>query len=290
MKNDLRSDTYLKSFGVVSLSDTFTELPKAHGLVYKGMISAYDFMLSGMNQVNRQLFRLKAATHPKIQLFGDIWGKGYDVENQMINHIIHYLRTRKVTWDWSRLLVSKQEVLVLAGLKLDISNSLLSDAERQAIAYWVEISGTKFDVNFDDYKWESAIEIVRFQRDLDENRKLLRPIKEFVDKTINSRIQAVYSPYSKKEKDKLKKARISDLVDKIKGDIAYFPFNPTNVLIPLGGSKLPDVPPSTDEGWDSMMTRYRTWSSTVSSPSLLRIADSLAAEYRTYSVTFPSGT
>jgi len=244
---DQRNLTFLQSFGVVLTAEEYAPLPKNKGIVFKGMICAYKQILSGMKNVDLSLFKVNSAPHIFTQLFGDVWAKGYDVEKQLLDYILNYLRSRKkIKVNWSNLLIDKQLIMRQSGLILDLSNELLNDAERTIIRICVDETKIDFDVD-PGYDLVDQNKILSYQKDLDEKRKALKPIKDLVSSMVNSRVQAAFAPYTGKRREKVKKTRITELVNQIKGTSHYYAFNPTRVLTLLGGAKRSDIPPSSKE-------------------------------------------
>jgi hypothetical protein len=250
LKLDARTDQFLRAFGLVIVNDTIPELPSNHGLVWKGIASSLNIWLGGQEKVDRSLFKVQNAIHPAIQVFGDIWGKGYTYEKRMLDVCINFIRKKKLTGDLSKLLVPLNTIAHDKGLNLAWSADLISPIEDSLIRELLDIKKVSKEIILDTSTTKTIEDIKNLSEFIRNRQKSIKDIKDIIKSATSNRITAAYSPYQGKSRDKARKKPIKELISDLEGSIDYKAFNPSVFVKIIGVAPFTIVYPSTEEEWN----------------------------------------
>jgi hypothetical protein len=199
--------------------------------------------MQGQRDIDLNLFVFKGAKHPNLILFGDMWGKTYPVEKQMLDHIIHYLRQKKFAGNYRDYAISTDGIINDYGLRLDLKNELITRSELAYINANLEMAGWKDELRLPAHDWKNLNDIHSFQAEVRKLQKKLKPFKNLIATLVNERVTACFSPYQGKERQKARKRRITELRDQLKGSNEYAAFNPSMVFQLNGVPRLPPAHP-----------------------------------------------
>jgi hypothetical protein len=242
LKQDLRTETYLKAFGTVVLDDNLPDLPKNKGLIHQGVCSALKILIQGQSGIDLNLFQFVKAKHPANEIFGDIWGKNYPVEKQILDHIINYLRNcmKNKVGDISKYRLNDQSIIDNYGLRLDMKNELISQNERM---FLTELLAPCHNYDGKDpvmTGWTSLTKVKQAQDYISSIQKDLKKSKDTIKSVISYRVESCFKPYKGKAREKARKNRITILRDNIKGTPDYVAFNPTLFFAAANKLSLPN--------------------------------------------------
>jgi hypothetical protein len=247
-------NNYLRAFGIPLASGKIPPHPKTHGTVTKGITSAVKFYLEGKKGFDISLTRVKNVAHPAIEVFGDIWGKGYPMEKRMLDHIIHYYRnTFRCSDDLTSYFLPQDVINKEKGLNLSLNEGPISSIEISLIKEILLKEDIPEKFKGDIRKCASRSEVLRFQQEISDRQTRLREFKRFLDHVTSERVTAAYQPLkSEKKTSKKRKAPISELIDDLKGTIEYSVFNPTVWLKLIKLQPLPSKTIQSDAFWDKL--------------------------------------
>jgi hypothetical protein len=237
------NETFLKSFGILPLTGKIPEIPNQKGNIWKGIASSVRIWLLGQEKVDMSLFRIGDAPHPADVLFGDVWGTNYPVEKRMLDHIIHFIRTKVTDSNGIRSYLKPRDQIIHAkGLNLDLESDMISSVELVTIRACLNLQGIeeKSTLYFTNYNNDlSAISQI-CQQILERQKKLKGP-KDIIKGIISDRITATFQPYQGREREKAKKIPIKNLIEKVKNTEHFRAFNPTRFISLIGMGPLPST-------------------------------------------------
>jgi len=241
---------YLEALGVVCFSDTVPLLPRRKTTIYKGYVSGMKLWISHQKNIDSNLIKASQSISPVKYLLGDDYGRGYPNEKKIIDHIINFIKNRSFRDSeyLSNYLLSKNEIVNHYKLFIDIKNQLVTPAEKDWINSSLDVSGHN-KWNYDMKLVVSANAIRSLLKSVHAEQKELKPYKKLLSSMISSRISAAFSPYSEKEKKKIKikKTPLKALIEKVKGTVGYSAFNPTVVFTLNKMPQLQAYYPSSEE-------------------------------------------
>jgi hypothetical protein len=243
MKMTPQNEVFLKSFGILPITREIPEIPSKKGNIWKGIASAVRVWLIGQEKIDMSLFRINDAPHPSDVLFGDMWGTNYPTEKRMLDHVIHYIRTEKIS---SKGIMSYlkpwDQIVHLKGLVLDYNSELLSSNEVLLIKEYLKLNGLQDrDAKQSEDFQNDIVGIQSLCSFIIHRQKTLKNSKDFIKGLISDRITSVYKPYQGREKEKIKKVPVKNLIEKIKGSDDYRPFNPTRLCSLMNITPMPSV-------------------------------------------------
>jgi hypothetical protein len=247
---------YLKAFGLAITEEQFPKFPQNHNSVWKGLAGAAYIHMTGLHGVQSELFKFSDQAHPNQVIFGDVWGKAYPIEKQMLDRMIHHLKIKKFEGlDYSFWLKQIGQIKKEKGLDIDLTSQVLSDFEKNAVELLFEEKEEKIHWDFDIPSMKTVEEILSFQRMIQDRQKSVRDYKRILNEIIGSRVSACYSSYKGKQKEKIKKTPIRDLINPLKGTSSYGSFNPSLIFKIKKITPIQPVHYSNSEQGDNDFTR-----------------------------------
>jgi hypothetical protein len=264
-KEDLRMNQFLRAFGISVINDEIPDLPSSHGLVWKGIASSINIWLIGQHGVDKSLFKVRQAIHPCTQLFGDVWGKNYPVEKKMLDTVIHYLRSKKMTGNISKLLLPKETIISEKGLNLEWSSDLVSAIEDSLLNEILDIEKIDKKYNIDFQKVKTIDDVKSLTIEILNRNKAIKKTKDTIKTVTSYRMTSIYSPFKGKNRDKARKRPVRELIDEIKHTQEYETFNPSIWTKIIGISPMTILYPATDEEWKKFDVNKNRFISALSS-------------------------
>jgi hypothetical protein len=244
MKLDSQGETFLKAFGIGMSTGQFPKLPTNKGPVWKGVMSSVRTYMSFQKNVDNSLLKGKEISHPALIIFGDVWAKAHPTEKRMLDSIIHHYRTHKVTCeDPKNYMIGKDQIDLTKGLKIDYSSEALTETERSVINHYLRIHDISCESELLQDTSSGPVDIFQTMSTLTKaikaRQQAIRSVKDLVKGIISSRVSSCYAPYTGRQREKVRKTPIKELINQIKGTEHYHTFNPTRV----GGLfNLPNIP------------------------------------------------
>jgi hypothetical protein len=248
-KMDEKTEQFLRAFGIIILTDEIPDLPNNHGLVWKGIASSLKIYINGLEKVDSSLFKVMNATHPAIQVFGDVWGKGYPYEKRMLDVCINFIRNKKLTGDMTKLLLPKNNIAHEKGLNIAWSADLITPIEESLIQEILNIKRIPKLFDLDTSIAKSPAGCLLLSENIRNRQKMIKEVKDIIRTATSNRITAIYAPYKGKNRDKARKKPIKELLSDLEGTTEIKTFNPTVFTKFIGVTPFTILYPGSEEEW-----------------------------------------
>jgi hypothetical protein len=290
-KMDQRQNTFVQSFGILLLTGKLPELPSNKGTVWKGIASSVLCFLQGQKGIDPNLFKVRSAPRPALEIFGDVWGKNYPTEKHMLDCVVHAIRDLKL--DLSNLgsyLLDAKLITTEKGLNLDLPSDIASQSELELLGVAVEAAGgAVYKLDLTKQVIDSMDKIESLQRHITRRQAAIRDLKDAIKVITTDRIKAAFAPYKGKQRDKVKQTPIKELITKIEGTDDFKPFNPTLFSRCLRVTSLPKIDLTLAGPSQSQQDLVEEFCKELSNKGVNNtLVRSLAQEYWRYAESFVS--
>jgi hypothetical protein len=165
-------------------------------------------------KVDRSLVKPTTVDDVNVLLFGSAWKTKYAVEKSMIDLLKHFTRTSTVRGDISSWVVSKEQVIEKYGLKDPLKDQQIINENEQAflrsqfklpLDALKGIEGfTEFQARAQSQSDEKSIDVFRrYIGSLKDVQKMLKPLKDIVEKEVSDRSNFVFKHKANKNAQRL---------------------------------------------------------------------------------------
>jgi predicted nucleotidyltransferase len=221
----------------------------------EGVLYGLSLLLE-KSKVDRSLVKQTSVDDVNVTLFGSAWKVKYAIEKSMIDLLKHFTRTSKVIGEVGTWVVSVEQIKEKYGLKDPLKNQqVITDNEQAYLreVFKLPLSAIETIEEFNSYKTrtegkeETSVDVlVRYVTGLKNVQKLLKPLKDLLEKEVSERCNFVFKhPMNKKAKQLGKSWK--EQVDNVKADPhAGNVLNPS-FIYSVGKEKLVSPQVMTDE-------------------------------------------